>query len=66
MGEARHDRSGRAGRDKGGARRPGEKVRLPFDDDAMLSTVRSKAILSAADDQITGESIRHQLLRSRM
>ncbi len=36
-------------------------VDLPFDDDAVLSVVLSKAILLAADDKITDPTIVRQL-----
>jgi hypothetical protein len=39
----------------------GTKVRLPFDDDPMLSIILSKAILLAADDTITDDTILQQL-----
>jgi hypothetical protein len=38
-----------------------EIVRLPFDDDPMLSIILSKAMLLAADDKITDRTILHQL-----
>jgi len=38
-------------------------VRLPFDDDAMLSLILSKATLLVNDDKITDRVIRQQIDR---
>jgi hypothetical protein len=43
------------------AKPSGPSVRLPFDDDPMLTLVLSKAILLAADDRITDPSILRQI-----
>jgi hypothetical protein len=45
------------------ARGRGGTVRLPFEDDQMLSVILSKAFLLAADDTITDRSIRDQIER---
>lgn len=41
--------------------RAGEKVFLPFERDSVLSVILSKALLLAADDKITDETILQQL-----
>ncbi|WP_433131462.1 DUF4132 domain-containing protein [Micromonospora sp. CA-240977] len=46
-----------AGRDRTG------RLHLPFDDDPMLSTILSKAIMLAADDTITDPTVFRQLAR---
>jgi len=43
-----------------------KKLSLPFDDDPVLSVILAKAIMLAADDRITDESITRQLHRSRL
>ena len=40
-------------------------LHLPFDDDAVLSMVLSKALLLAADDKITDPTITRQLGKRR-
>ncbi|GAA0558517.1 hypothetical protein GCM10010172_46920 [Paractinoplanes ferrugineus] len=42
------------------------KLSLPFDDDPVLSVILAKAILLAADDKITDETITRQLHRNRL
>ncbi|GAB3936622.1 hypothetical protein GCM10027614_13430 [Micromonospora vulcania] len=39
------------------------RLHLPFDDDPMLSTILSKAIMLAADDKITDTTVLRQLAR---
>lgn len=45
----------------GSSRRPSSKVMLPFEGDRVLSVILSKAVLLAADDKITDETILRQL-----
>ena len=45
----------------GGSGRPSAKVMLPFEGDHVLSVILSKAVLLAADDKITDETILQQL-----
>ncbi|NYF59994.1 DUF4132 domain-containing protein [Micromonospora purpureochromogenes] len=40
------------------------RLHLPFEDDPMLSTILSKAIMLAADDKITDTTVLQQLTRS--
>ena len=47
-------------------RGPGKKLSLLFDDDAGLSMILSKAIMLAADDRITDDTITAQLRRNRL
>jgi hypothetical protein len=49
----------------GGSGRPPSKVMLPFDGDQVLSVILSKAVLLAADDKITDETILRQLSHRR-
>lgn len=45
----------------GGGGQPSSKVMLPFEGDRVLSVILSKAVLLAADDKITDETILQQL-----
>ena len=47
----------------GGGGPRSSKVMLPFDGDQVLSVILSKAVLLAADDKITDETILQQLRR---
>lgn len=47
----------------GSSRQPSSKVMLPFEGDQVLSVILSKAVLLAADDKITDETILQQLSR---
>ncbi|MEV6631691.1 DUF4132 domain-containing protein [Actinoplanes sp. NPDC051470] len=46
-------------------RAPAGRFSLPFDDDVVLSVILSKAIMLAADDRITDETIVSQIRRGR-
>ncbi|MGC4854791.1 DUF4132 domain-containing protein [Micromonospora sp. DT4] len=46
------------------ARQQTGRLHLPFDDDAMLATILSKAIMLAADDRITDPTVLSQLRRT--
>jgi hypothetical protein len=43
------------------ARTQAGRLHLPFDDDPLLSTILSKAIMLAADDRITDPTVLSQL-----
>jgi len=45
----------------GGGGQRSSRVMLPFDGDQVLSVILSKAVLLAADDKITDETILRQL-----
>ncbi|MET8277974.1 DUF4132 domain-containing protein [Micromonospora sp. NPDC005174] len=48
------------------ARQQTGRLHLPFDDDAMLATILSKAIMLAADDRITDPTVLSQLRPSEI
>jgi len=47
----------------GTTRKASDRVMLPFEGDAMLSLILSKALLLAADDKIQDEIIFRQIYR---